>query len=654
MPFWWRRRRKPWYTTWRNRRFRKYKRRNTYRRRKYRRPTRRRRRRRRRRKVRRKQKRITIKQWQPDSIRKCKIKGIGYLVAGAEGAQYRCYTNSKKEYTQPKAPGGGGFGLEVFTLEYLFKQWEAHKNIWTSSNDYKELVRYTGCKFTVFAHPTTDFIVSWDRQPPFEFTKSTYPLVHPQHMLLQKHHRVIPSVKYHPYGKKKYTFKIPPPKQMITKWFFQPDFADVNLLKIQASAMNLGYSLFGPNTQSTNATLIALNTNFYKNHNWAQNSAQIYLPYSGYPQTTGIMIVPYSGTKKLLKPENYQASVHKDTGFFQPAMLQAKQLEDTAGHKLFERPVVFCRYNPEEDTGKGNAVWFTSVISDHGWVSPTDQDLIIVEQPLYIAFFGFWDWIDQKKAKAQYFDHGMFVVKSPAIKNITPTTQTVWPLIDRSFMEGKMPYDELLTLQQINNWYPTAYKQVQTINAIIESGPYIPKYSNLPSSTWQLPYRYCFYFKWGGQQITDHLVQDPKTQDTYPVPDKLFQTIQIADPLKQHHQNILKSWDFRRGMLTARALKRIQENLQLDDSEQSDSSETEKKKRKVTSEIKCQDQEAEEMQSCLLSLCEKDSFPEQEDNLKQLIYQQYQQQQKLKHNIFQFLMYLKKKQRHLQMQTGLD
>ncbi len=247
----------------------------------------------------------------------------------------------------------------------------------------------------------------------------------------------------------------------------------------------------------------------------------------------------------------------------------------------------------------------------------------------------------------------MFVVRSPFIKPITPTTQTVFPLIDRSFMEGKMPYDELLTLQQRTQWYPTAHKQVQSINAIVESGPYIPKYMNLPSSTWQLPYKYCFYFKWGGQQITDHLIQDPKTQDTYPVPDKLFQTIQIADPLKQHHQNILKSWDFRRGMLTARALKRIQENLQLDDSEQSDSSETEKKKRKVTSEIKCQDQETEEMQSCLLSLCEKDSFPEQEDNLKQLIFQQYQQQQKLKHNIFQFLMYLKRKQRHIQMQTGL-
>ncbi len=154
MPFWWRRRRKPWFGKWRRRRYNYTTKRRKYRRKQYRRPAfRRRRRRRRRQKVRRKKQKIPIQQWQPDSITKCKIKGYGCLVAGAEGRQFYCYTNEIGQYIQPKAPGGGGFGAEMFSLEYLYKQWVARKNIWTHSNDYKDLVRYTGSKIKTFQTP---------------------------------------------------------------------------------------------------------------------------------------------------------------------------------------------------------------------------------------------------------------------------------------------------------------------------------------------------------------------------------------------------------------------------------------------------------------------------------------------------------------------
>ncbi len=71
----------------------------------------------------------------------------------------------------------------------------------------------------------------------------------------------------------------------------------------------------------------------------------------------------------------------------------------TQESKLFERPVVVARYNPQEDTGKDNAIWLTSVISNQGWTTPTDLDLIITETPLYMCAFGFWDWIKQKKGQ---------------------------------------------------------------------------------------------------------------------------------------------------------------------------------------------------------------------------------------------------------------
>lgn len=271
-----------------------------------------------------------------------------------------------------------------------------------------------------------------------------------------------------------------------------------------------------------------------------------------------------------------------------------------------------------------------------------------------MAFWGLWDYIIQSRKTEEYLAVSMFVVKSDYIKIVLGGPhQKVWPIVDWSFIQGAMPWDEALTKQQKMTWYPTCYKQQQTINNFVECGPYCPKYTYLPVSTWQLPYKYKFYFKWGGPQTGENLVQDPKDQEKYPVPDTFTEAIQIRDPLRQHPKTLLRSWDFRRDIVTKSALKRMQENLSTDESEQSDFSETPKKKKKVTTEIPCSDQEEKDLQTCLLSLCEKDTFPEETEDLKQLIYQQYHKQQQLKNNLYKLLKNLKKTQAHLQMQTGM-
>nr|QJQ71579.1 hypothetical protein [Torque teno midi virus] len=654
MAFWWRRRNKPWYGRWRYRPYKKRAPRRRRYRKKYRFSTRRRRRRRRKRyKVRRKRQKIHIQQWQPESIKKCKIKGLMYLVAGTQGNQYRCYTNQKFETTIPKAPGGGGFGVDVFTLEFLYKEWFAHRNIWTTSNDYLDLCRYTGCKIILYRHPTTDFVVSYDIQPPFDFTKDTYLEAHPQRQLLRKRHKVVFSRQTKPYGKPFVTLKIKPPKLMQTKWYFQEDFAEQPLLKLSASAANFGYSLFGWNTQSTNVTLFSLNTKFFTVHNWAQTRGELpYKPYEGYP-SDGLDFVNKNSQTKKVPLTNYAQSINKNTGIFQTAVLQAIEVK-YGGTRQFERPVAIGRYNPEIDTGEGNKVWLTSIISDHGWSPPSDLNLILIEKPLWLLCFGLWDWIEKSKPKTQYLQTSMFVIQSKFITRLTNTTQTVWPIIDPSFIDGKLPYGEDITQQDIAKWYPTCYTQRETLNALVQCGTYIPKYNQQPSSSWQLSAKYIFYFKWGGPQVTEKNVQDPKTQSTYPIPNTIWETVQIADPKKQRCKSLLRSWDFRRGIATTAALKRMSENLQTDSSLSSDESETPKKKKRVTSEIPFKDKEQEETQKCLLSLFEEDSSPEATDNIQQLIEHQHTQQQKLKRNIINLLMNLKKKQRHLLMQTGLE
>lgn len=575
------------------------------------------------------------------------------LVAGAQGNQYRCYTNQRQEYTIPRAPGGGGFGVDVFSLEFLYNEWKAHKNIWTASNEYLDLCRFTGCTFTLFRHETTDFLFSYDIQPPFDFTKYTYSDVHPLNLLLSRRHKVVFSRATKPQGRPYIRVKIKPPKQMSTKWYFQEEFAQQQLVKVMASAVNFSYALFGWNTQSTNVTIMALNTKFYQIHNWAQDHGQNpYNPYTGYP-LDGLTFKNAKGTLKKVAPENYKQSISKSDGFFQTIVLQA--ISVTHGSQTqHERPIAIGRYNPEKDTGEGNKVWLTSVISDNSWSPPKEDNLVLINRPLYMLFFGLWDWINISKPKTQYLETSMFVVQSKFIHTITPTTQTSWPLIDYSFIQGKLPYNEDITLQEEQKWYPTCYTQRETINAIVQSGPLVPKYNQQPSSTWQLSTKYTFYFKWGGPQVTDKNIQDPKDQSTYPIPNTIWETIQVSDPLKQNCKSLLRSWDFRRGIATTAALKRMRENLPSTESLSSDDTETPTKKKKITSEMPYKEEAQEEVQNCLLSLFEEDSSPESTDNINQLIQQQHKHQQKLKRNLIFLLMKLKQKQRQIAMQTGLS
>nr|UHK06909.1 MAG: ORF1 [Torque teno midi virus] len=658
MPFWWKRRRRPWFGRWRYKRRKTYRRRRKRfpRRRRYRKPTRRRRRR----KVRRKLQKITIKQWQPDSIKKCKIKGFSCLVLGAQGRQYCCYTNETNNWLQPKAPGGGGFGCELITLKWLYNEYMAHNNIWTTSNQYLELCRYTGCKITIYRHPTVDFIFFYERQPPFDLDKYTYMEIHPQNIMLRRKKKILLSKRNHPNGKNYITVKIKPPKQMVTKWFFQQDFQKYGLVKICAAAADFSYSRIASNGQSTILTMFALDTNYYSNSNWAKSASTPYCPhgttsttYYKYPTKSGQWSTPQEQTYETTE-KGYNESISWEKGQFKKEIMCGKvYVNKTCTTLSGSQPTITLRYNPQEDHGFGNEIYLTSLFGAHYEKPSITSDYYIHNLPLWMGFYGLYNYLLKSHADKGLFTHTMFVVKSSAIKPITQATQqTYYPLIDRDFMEGKLPFDEYLSDNEKLRWYPTAEKQTTTVNNIIQCGPFIPKLANITNSTWELNYKYQFFFKWGGPQTTDPPVEDPETRHKYPVPDTLKHTLEITDPEKLIPQSILHAWDFRRGLVTQTALKRMSENIPIDSSFESDDSEPQKKKKRVTKELPCAKEDQQEIQNCLLSLCEESTCQETED-LQQFIQQQQQQQRQLKRNILKLLTYLKRGQTQIQMQTGL-
>nr|UHK07268.1 MAG: ORF1 [Torque teno midi virus] len=661
MPFWWPRRRRWWATTRFKRRKPRYPKRRRRRRykRKYRRAPRRRRRRRR--KVRRKKPNLIVRQWQPDSIVLCKIKLFGSLVLGAEGTQYQCYTNEKGAWTPPQQPGGGGFGIETYSLSYLYDQYLLKRCIWTKSNEYKDLCRYLRCKFVFFRHPKIDFVVNYARQPPFILEKPTYMNCHPIALLLSQHKRVILSKKTDPKGKNRVTLIIKPPKQMITKWFFTKQFAMYDLLQIQAAACTLNYPKLGCCNENLIISIFYLNPQFYQDTTWAQVAEGPYKPYANirtdlvYNYKIGTQTGTYTPTylNETGTPAYYK-SISIDEGFFSPRILNTQYITQKTGPtRLGNIPIGAARYNPEIDDGKGNEIYLVSVASGH-YQKPTEDNLIFKGLPLWLMFFGLVSFIKKIKT-ASFLEIHMFIVKSEYIlPKHHDTSRPFFPILDINFINGKNPYNSYISTTQRQLWYPNVTHQLETINSIVKCGPFIPKLDNDRDSTWELPFKATFYFKWGGPQMPNQNVTDPKEKSSYIVPDTVQKGLQITNPLKQTAESLLHEWDYRRGLIKTKAFKRMLENLSIE-SDVYQPTETPKKRQRVENSLHYQEEENQEIKTCLLSLCESSSSEkeEEEKNLLKLIQQQQQQQKQLKLQLLTLIKDLKEKQNALQLQTGV-
>nr|UHK05196.1 MAG: ORF1 [Torque teno midi virus] len=663
MPFWWGRRGKWWsgrryrYRRRRRRPYRRRTRKTVFRRRHSR--TYRRRRKGRRTKVRRKRKLLKLFQWQPESIRKCKIKGFETLLLGANGKQFRDYTSAMNEWIPPTVPGGGGLSISIYSLEYLYEQYKLHQNIWTSSNIDLDLCRYTGCKLIFFRHPYVDFVVHYKRTYPMTETAYTPMNTHPLLLLQQQHKIIIPSRITKPHGKNYIVKKIKPPTQQTNKWFFTREFSKTPLLLLQASACDLNFVKMGRQSENTLTNIYSLSAAFYSNGNMAysQGTIQYYRPVHTLTYETGWI----TGTGLDDKTFNtnmvctYASSVGYSTGWFSPKVLTAKSFtKPILGPN--PKPMFLCRYNPNIDTGKGNKVYLKNIFNEH-WGPPAATPFLIVEdEPLWLSLYGWLDYINTLKPEFNIYTQYTLVIQSKFFQ--TPTTAQFIIPIDESFITGKSPYNATITDKLKNSyWIPTLQHQQQSINNLVKCGPFITRPEG-KLGNWELHTKYCFYFKWGGALSTEKTVLDPTTTSTYPVPDKYSQAIQITDPTKQIPQQILHSWDFRRGIVTQKALKRMYEHLSdaTTVSTDSDGLEPPQKTKKSSRHAPLQEKETEVLQS-LQQLFEKDSSQEEEEKsqktIQELIKQQKQQQLSIKHNLLTLITHLRQSQMQMQLQTGI-
>lgn len=574
-----------------------------------------------------------------------------------------CYTCQKFKYVPPKVPYGGGFGAEKYSLKYLYEEYQFKNNIWTATNIHKDLCRYLYVKFTVFRHVETDFVVCYDRSPPFEINQFTYPSIHPQQLLLERRKKVIFSLASKPNGRYSKKFIVKPPRQMITKWFFTKEFSKFPLLLLKGAAANFRHSYLTAKNQNLLVNIYSLNvTNFYINSNWGKNVSGThgYQPYTNIQFGLQYSVLNKDGseTKKPMPQEafnTYSGSVSYSTGWFMPPFLQAYKIYSKEGTPQGVNQLLYARYNPTKDKGTGNKIYLASILADHWGPPQHDKQLLLEDFPLWLGLWGYLDYINTIKP-IDYMKTSVVVIESDAIycypqiggcKRYVP--------IDYDYILGKKNWEQTVTKEDKARWYPTVEWQLKTLNAIVETGPYVPKYSDETNSTWELKYHYDFCFKWGGPDLPEQDVKNPTDFPIYDVPDKQPGTIQITNPEKQATETIFHPWDYRRGLIKERAYKRMCQHLETDTEFEYSTEEIPKKKRsRIGAALTNPEEETQEAKNCLLSLCKEDTFQNPENQtLETLIHQQQQQQQQLKYNIVKLLVDLKTKQRMLQLQTGL-
>nr|UGV34961.1 MAG: ORF1 [TTV-like mini virus] len=539
---------------------------------------------------------LKLKQWQPKKILKCHIKGYKTLFMAGPFRANNNYAQYQDSIVEQHLPSGGGWSLQIFTLDALWEEHQKIHNWWTKGNKGLPLARYCGCKFKFFRDLHVDYAVSYSLCYPMVDTDLTHANSAPGMMLIARHRFIVPSFRHQPYGKRYIKKRFQPPAQMKNKWYFQQDICKTGLILLTTTAIDLNYFYCPPWSISNNVTIPCLNPQLFEHKYFTQQSTQGYTPkasnyyycfkenehdykvknlhYLGRPGPRGIGM-SYAESNAN---QNYTSQPQYWGNIFTPQVLnldipvykstiQPQQIFNTTNleknvstmSELTRATIPFIeylRYNPNRDTGLLNEIYLLSIETEGtGFAPPTDKNLKIDGFPLWLGLWGWVDW--QKKAHwVQHIDSSYIICFKTKFTN--PEVSYIVP-IDQAFLNGHGPYDipqEELTDYTLKTWWPKLANQMITIDNICQTGPGTQKYKDVKQI--QAHCFYDFFFKWGGCPAQSVDLTNPCSQPKYSVPDTLLRGLQIQNP-NTAPQLELHDFDERRNYITEKCIKRIQQ-----------------------------------------------------------------------------------------------
>nr|UGV36438.1 MAG: ORF1 [TTV-like mini virus] len=604
MPFYWRPWRRRWRRSWRRRPRKAFRTRRFWRRK--------------RRWVRKKRKlsKITVKQWQPNTIRKLTIRGQYPLFCGTTeriGNDYIAYIDSIAPHD---FPGGGLFSIIVFTLNGLYELHQKARNWWTTSNCNLPLIRYQGCTIKLYASTTVDYITVPIRCGELKATEQTFQSSQPSVLMLNKNRKIMLCKEYK-YRKRPYKkFFVKPPALLFNKWYFQKDIANYPLLMLISSAASLDRYFCAASSMSETIGFTSLNTAYFQNHGFKTITTNPYTPNNNFAlfaisgrhqtyQTAKVQDLILLGNPKDYTQgtpignsntwsqhiDNYMS---KNTNWGNPFIPyyfnnsgedsfivhlsidgttvkdKLKQLKpDSPIKDHFQIPAnpfkIECRYNPQADLGH-NAVFITRIQNDPTpWHKPSDDAMIQQGYPMWLIYWGWHDYLVKAKTVQNLDTDYINVIVSDYIQQ-TPKihNMTYFVPLDWYFLNGRSPYaqDNEIKGYDLQNWHPKANFQIQTISHILQSGPATAKLPQFISAEGHCTYK--FHFKVGGCPPAMDEVCNPQTQPTYPQPGNFLSSILLQNP-EYPIQYYINSFDQRRDLLTSRAAKRLKEDSEFKD-----------------------------------------------------------------------------------------
>nr|UGV38098.1 MAG: ORF1 [TTV-like mini virus] len=595
MPYFWRPYRRRWRRSWRRRPRKVFRRRYFWRRRQNR--------------VRRKRKlqKITIKQWQPNTIKKLTVTGQYPLFCGTTeriGNDYTAYIDAIAPHD---FPGGGLFSITIFTLNGLYELHQKSRNWWSKSNCNLPLIRYNGCTLKLYNSSSVDYVSVVVRCGELKATEQMFQSCQPSVLLLNRNKKVLLCKNYKKSRKGYKKWFIKPPSLLLNKWYFQKDIADYPLFMILTSAASLDRYFCAASSMSESIGFESLNTEFFELHGFKQTTTQPYYPNSEFAlfAVSGHTTFENATVQSLIllgNPLDYSLGqpigtntsweTHVTTYFskktnwgnpFHPtyfganiddgtlcllsikttsALEQLKKMQpsDKLQSKGFIKPTkpfkISCRYNPQGDMGH-NALFITRITNDNTpWHEPADTHLVTKGLPLWLLPFGWHDYMVKAKYVQRLDTDYINVIVSDYIQ---PNHLTYYVPIDWFFLNGRSPYaaqDEIKAYDQ-QNWHPKANFQIQSISNILQCGPATAKLPHLISGEAHLTYK--FHFKVGGCPPQMDEVCNPKTQPSYPQPGNQLSSILLQNP-EYPIQYYISSFDQRRDILTERAAKRLKKD----------------------------------------------------------------------------------------------
>lgn len=520
----------------------------------------------------------------------------------------------EESFIPQKLPGGGGFSIKNLSLQSLYIEHIHGHNIFTKTNKPYQLVRYIGCKIKMYQSKDIDYIISYSNTWPLKSSLLMYNSMQPAIHALEKNKIIVPSKetqrRKRPYRK---AF-IPPPTQMINKWYFQADIANKPLFMLRTSSCSLDHWYIGTRMESTNITITSLNTFMLQNRQWGSNTIEYsnrtqgtlqYYLYTSKSTETNPDNIPLkslvflSNTKDHVLGESWEEYLqHKPTETIEATWFQQYQtdrgtwgnpfheeflkpnepvytshakwatiltklestknsgynakVKDLTGYTFTKIDMTYeVRYNPYKDDGVSNECYFLSTRApEHGWDPPTNTDLTNENLPLWILLYGFADF-QKKLGKRQHIDTDYILVVRT--QNTQPNRQILAP-ISMSFIEGWSPYETEFNPLDQARWFPGFQYQQEINNEICLCGPGTPKINKTTTAEAKIEYK--FIFKWGGELPPMDLIDNPSEKPSYPVPSSKLTTNSLQNPT-QRPETMLYPFDERQGFITKKAAKRI-------------------------------------------------------------------------------------------------